>query len=446
MYAFYSRKITLFLCVLFVSLAAFAQSYEVKGGEGTPLLAKEDKPNRLEVYVVHGAKDVLLTYTSASSSHTWYRFKTKALEAEPVESEQNGTTSTVKSPEEGYGYFVKEANIMHQRYVWLVDYAAHPISLNTLTLAEGFDACSSLRLAGDLQMDKIVYHQPTTGIPMELKRRFEVSYSTLEWDESMTDFKEKDLTETVEGNPFEVSLLPPLCDTQITLSGDHFAKHFGKEQSRTIEHYSAVAVEAHGDTLFVPDESEYLMTEGEGFSAPATISFTAVANEPVAALYIWKIYSTEEGVENPLIRFTGSEIEYTFTRFGEYTAELEVADRSGVCKDNSQSFTFQIMESGLKIPNTFTPGTSPGVNDFFQVKYKSLISFKGTIFNRWGTELFHWTNPAEGWDGKKGNRYVPPGVYFYVIEAEGSDGIKYLEKGDINVIRPKEINDEIIEE
>ena len=441
-----SRKLVFFLSLFFVSLTSFAQSYEVKGGEGTPLLAKEDEPNRLQIYVVHGAKDVILSYTSSSSSHTWYRFKTKALEAERVESEQNGTTSTVKSPTEGYGYFVKEENIMQQRYLWIVDYAAHPVHLNTLTLAEDFDVCSSLRLAGDLKMDRIVYHQPASGIPVELKRSFEIAYSTLEWNEEAWSFKAKDVVETVEGNPFEKSFLPPLCDTQITLSGDHFSKHFGKEQSRTIDHYQAVSVEAHADTLFIPDESEYLMTDGEGFSAPATITFTAVANDPVAALYIWKIYSTKEGEETPLIRFTGEEVEYTFTQFGEYTAALEVADRSGVCKDKSQQFTFQIKESGLKIPNTFTPGTSPGVNDFFQVKYKSLVSFKGTIFNRWGTEIFSWTNPAEGWDGKKGNKYVSPGVYFYLIEAEGSDGIRYKEKGDINVIRPKDINDEIIEE
>ena len=43
---------------------------------------------------------------------------------------------------------------------------------------------------------------------------------------------------------------------------------------------------------------------------------------------------------------------------------------------------------------------------------------------------------------EEGGKYVQPGVYFYVIEAEGSDGIKYKEKGDINILRPKTIQDE----
>ena len=94
------------------------------------------------------------------------------------------------------------------------------------------------------------------------------------------------------------------------------------------------------------------------------------------------------------------------------------------------------------IPNEFSPGTTPGINDEFRVAYKSLVKFKAWIFNRWGLQMYYWTDPAQGWDGKKGGKYVQPGVYFYVIEAEGSDGIKYKEKGDINILRPKTIQDE----
>lgn len=48
------------------------------------------------------------------------------------------------------------------------------------------------------------------------------------------------------------------------------------------------------------------------------------------------------------------------------------------------------------------------------------VKFKAWIFNRWGLQMYYWTDPAQGWDGKKGGKYVQPGVYFYVIEAEGS--------------------------
>ena len=83
------------------------------------------------------------------------------------------------------------------------------------------------------------------------------------------------------------------------------------------------------------------------------------------------------------------------------------------------------------------------MNDEFRVVYKSLVKFSCWIFNSWGQVLYHWTDPAKGWDGKKGGKYVSPGVYYYVIEAEGSDGIIYKKKGDINIFRPKTINDQI---
>ena len=53
--------------------------------------------------------------------------------------------------------------------------------------------------------------------------------------------------------------------------------------------------------------------------------------------------------------------------------------------------------------------------------------------------MYRSTNPAEGWDGKKGGKYVAPGVYFYVIEATGTAGEKIHRKGSINILRPKKI-------
>lgn len=89
----------------------------------------------------------------------------------------------------------------------------------------------------------------------------------------------------------------------------------------------------------------------------------------------------------------------------------------------------------LDIPNFFSPGDSPGVNDEFRVAYKSLISFKCTIFNRWGNKLYEWRDPAKGWDGRYKGKFVNPGVYFYVIEAKGSDNVSYKRKGAINIVR-----------
>ena len=68
------------------------------------------------------------------------------------------------------------------------------------------------------------------------------------------------------------------------------------------------------------------------------------------------------------------------------------------------------------------------------------------IFNRWGQEVASGnqdTLPTEHednftyyvyWDGTYHGRVVEDGVYFILVEAEGSDGIKYVRRGDINIL------------
>ena len=91
------RKILLSLSFVFVVVVSYAQ-YMVTGGSGSPMKATQssgDSAERLEVYLVYGMDNVTISYTSSSSSsHQWYRYKTKRLEAEKVASTQNGTTST----------------------------------------------------------------------------------------------------------------------------------------------------------------------------------------------------------------------------------------------------------------------------------------------------------------------------------------------------------------
>ena len=73
----------------------------------------------------------------------------------------------------------------------------------------------------------------------------------------------------------------------------------------------------------------------------------------------------------------------------------------------------------------------------WKVAYKSIVEFKCWIFNRWGEQIYHYQDPSGGWDGRYHGKLVPPGVYYYVIEARGADGQKYKLKGHINILRSK---------
>ncbi|MDR3267776.1 MAG: gliding motility-associated C-terminal domain-containing protein [Tannerella sp.] len=417
---------------------ALAQ-YQVSGGAKPPLLVADNTPHRIQVYLVYGMEQVSISYTSPSSSHQWYRYRTKALEAEPVSSEQQGSTSVVNNPVEGYGYFVMEGdNPATSHFIWLIDYSNYPVDIQNLRVAENADPCLVLRLDGTNLTAPLVYRTPI-GDETAINRQYEISYMTQAWQASSKLFAPVLKIDTLQGNPFNVSLNdPPLYDTEIQLTGDLFARYFGTEKTFSIDFYQAVAIEVHADTLLLSSSTTNISGSENEILAPANIRFTAQANTPVASLFIWQVFRAD-APDKPLVRLTEPEMEYMFDRVGEYTVKLEVSDRSGMCTNTENSYNINITETELLVPNAFTPEGSPGVNDEFRVAYKSVVRFQGWIFNRWGAELFRWSDPARGWDGKYRGKYVPAGAYFYVIEYTGTDGKARKKSGDVNVIRSTKI-------
>ena len=51
--------------------------------------------------------------------------------------------------------------------------------------------------------------------------------------------------------------------------------------------------------------------------------------------------------------------------------------------------------------------------------------------------MYEYTDPDGGWDGTYKGRLVDTGVYYYVVTATGSDGVKYKKRGDITILRYK---------
>lgn len=463
------RRVIGTLCFLLLILAAHAQKYTVTGGRGTPYLAFDNKKgntsSRFEVYLVYGMDNVEIRYTPTSSTYQWYRYKNKAGvggDAEKIPSVNEGNTTVIRNIEEGYGYYILEDDAYSKAggYVWIIDYSKYAFDVTSLYVDAQKSNCDNMFLGGDIDMKDMRYYDQS-GVPGILKREFDITYQTMKNPEDGTAFIPETVTDTVD-DPFNgFELKAPLCDTDVTLTGDLFARHFGVEKTMTTDVYQAIAVEAvmKIDTLSYASDVPNLVVKGDSLSAPVEFNFMAIANTPVAAMFNWKIYrkdegggsseGNEEGEENngTLLRdFSGEETSFIFNQNGTYVVKLTVNDRTGQCQANPPDVTVNISDSYLDVPNAFSPGTSPGINDEFRVAYRSLTRFKCWIFNRWGVEMYHWTDPSKGWDGKKGGKYVAPGVYFYVIEATGSDGKPIKRKGSINILRSKQIQDEIIEE
>jgi gliding motility-associated-like protein len=173
-------------------------------------------------------------------------------------------------------------------------------------------------------------------------------------------------------------------------------------------------------------------------SGPFTVYFEAEA--PETATYVcWEIAS-DASFTDLLNRYYETHISYEFADAGTFYARFTTANAAGEEETYGEPYTITITESLLLIPNLITPDSPTGSNTVFKVKYRSLRRFEMWVYNRWGNQLFHSTNPDDGWDGTAGGKTVPTGAYYYLIKAEGTDGIKYQKKGDINVLRTRERN------
>lgn len=124
--------------------------------------------------------------------------------------------------------------------------------------------------------------------------------------------------------------------------------------------------------------------------------------------------------------------------FNSYLTPAELEGGITATYQTSVPYQVQITESLLEVPNLITPDSPDSKNSVFHVRYKSLVSYEISIVNRWGQELFHSTNPEEGWDGRFNGSTVPTGAYYYLIKAEGTEGIRYNKKGSLNVLRTKD--------
>ena len=207
-------------------------------------------------------------------------------------------------------------------------------------------------------------------------------------------------------------------------------------------------------TYFNHDSQEVEIEVGGTYDAPLELTFWANPTDTAGydVFYEWKIEQTKNNQVTQLALRNEETTKYTFTEGGtdvNYRLTLSITYRhreTGIeGEGEAEPITFTLRGSSLQLYNAFSPN-GDGTNDVFRVKTQSLLSFRMKIFNRWGQEIVsgdHNTLPAEYegdftyyvcWDGTYHGRVVEDGVYFILVEAEGSDGIKYVRRGDINIL------------
>jgi len=428
------------LVVLVITVGLCRAAFSATGGiNGSPYEFIPPTATGLDnVFVFNGIQNSRLIFTDDNPSDwTWYRYAQdpSAAEAVPVgQIEVSASQTVVTDLQTGYGYCVRSTGgTSHYAYIvaWI------PIGYASISFLDEGDLCSEVILkvaASGTDM----YYYTASGLRRALDRQHTLTWNTHEWDETADVYVIESMsktfngTEGASGTNSNWACEAPLTNTVFTVTGDQFSGWFGTMESLNSDLYEAVAVKASPVTVVETRTTENELDKSTGEltgSAPMEATFYSNPSDAVT-LVEWYLYKPSDG-EDSYTRYTDQDFNYTFKESGQYTVKLYVSNPT--CMDSAE-FTPEISESMLDCPNFFTPRSSPGENDEFRVAYRSLISFKGVIVNRWGNILFEWTDPATGWNGTYKGKAVNPGVYFYLIEAVGSDGIDYKKRGDINLL------------
>ena len=388
------------------------------------------------VYVLYDSQQNRMQYTAGSSNATvkWYKFgATGGAYAEEITSiERNGNISVLKSVIPNSGYIIEENT--NRKYVWVVNYADYRLRVNSIEAVNDGD-CSSATLNVQGEGDAIVYYS-INGARKVLDRKLKLIYNNLVWNETDLMWNSETQEEELQELKSTISLPAPYCNTIFTLTGDRFLEYWGEGISMTSDEYQTQAVTVTTRAEQEQKEADNQVGGGDettlGGSAPAVITFSAYYTDAVATKE-WQM-SHDAEFEEIADRRNEDEITVTFEEAGTTFWRFVCSNATGECSAYSDVYQVNIGESMLKFTNAFSPGVTEGVNDEWKVSYKSIVKFKCWIFNTWGVQLCELNDPSQGWDGKYKGKIVKPGVYYYVIDAEGSEGKKYKLKGDINVV------------
>ncbi len=98
------------------------------------------------------------------------------------------------------------------------------------------------------------------------------------------------------------------------------------------------------------------------------------------------------------------------------------------CSTTKTVSVINCCEPVLKIPNAFTPFSTPDNNEY-RIAHQDILTFNMKIYNRWGTLIFETDNADGFWDGTFKGKPLQPSVYQLVIEYTGCrNGITFQEK------------------
>lgn len=121
---------------------------------------------------------------------------------------------------------------------------------------------------------------------------------------------------------------------------------------------------------------------------------------------------------------------------GTGTHWLQATDKNGCINRDTIVITGKnCPPKGFYIPTAFTPDRD-GKNDTFKPTFYGVAtSYRFTVYNRYGQQLFTSSRLNYGWDGLANGKYVDTGAYIWTCQYQLDNGPLQIQKGTITLIR-----------
>jgi len=183
---------------------------------------------------------------------------------------------------------------------------------------------------------------------------------------------------------------------------------------------TSIAVTAIRPEIVASTVNPYAIKDEVDFSSPT----------PWGEIYAWDLGDKTVSSEKTL--------KHTYGKEGKYLVRLVMTSKKGCTDFDTVMINAKLPELKLQdLPDIFTPNND-GINDLYIFTIEDYKEFECTIFNRWGNKVYHWTDPAKGWDGTNiGNLESPSGIYFYVVKVIELNGKKTFKRGTLQLVREK---------
>lgn len=245
------------------------------------------------------------------------------------------------------------------------------------------------------------------------------------------------------------SSLPTSCsylsDGSITLTGSNGASPYtytimgtSGTQNNSSGVFDPISAGAYVYTITDDNGCEYVDTISVGAPAPVVASFNAnpsfgvqplgvgfINNSSNASSYFWDFMDGN----------TSTDVNTSHT-FGEGVYNVMLIAYDGACSDTAYHIVEVVNNSLIDMPNVFTPGND-GINDVFRVReHRAIETFACSIYDRWGSLMYEFTDINDSWDGtNKNGKPVSDGTYFYTLRAVGYDDVVHELHGHVTVLR-----------